>query len=195
MPIQLQWGLPNYLRLAAASLIYDTFVKKYQYTLGPRKKGIQFLANSFRAEYGLVAFSDGEFVGIAGAKNNEGELIDVRFSRWIRTYNIRAIRSFVIGFPFWFEKKAPGTLTVSNISVKDTFRGQGIGSLILQEFMRYGTAQGYRVLTLEVINSNVRAKALYQRLGFRITNYSSILFPWRHLLGFTGVYEMSYPVV
>jgi ribosomal protein S18 acetylase RimI-like enzyme len=193
--IELQWGLPARLRLPAATLIYDTFNSKFRYTLGPRGKGIRFIANSFRAEYGLVAFSKGEFVGLAGARNNEGELIDIRLSSLVKTYHIRTPLSFFIGFPFWFEKRSPSVLTVSNIAVKDTSRAQGIGTQILQEFIRYGTAQGYQMLQLEVINSNVRAKALYHRLGFRITNYSSIPLPWSHLLGFTGTYEMTYPLV
>ncbi|MHA2406151.1 MAG: GNAT family N-acetyltransferase [Candidatus Hermodarchaeia archaeon] len=195
MSIRLQWGLPDYLRLPAATLIYDTFIKKFRYTLGPREKGIRFIANSFQPKYGLVALSDGEFVGLAGAKTGEGELIEVKFSRWARTYHLHTIRSFLIGFPFWLEKRTPGVLTVTNISVKETARGKGIGTKIIQEFLRYGTAQGYRAVNLEVINSNVRAKTLYERMGFRITGYSSIPIPWSHLLGFTGVYEMTYPLV
>ncbi len=193
--IELQWGLPDHLRLSAASLIYDTFITKYRYTLGPREKGIRFIANAFRAEYGLVAFSDGDFVGVAGVKNSEGELIEIRFNRWARTYHILTLRSFFIGFPFWFGKRPLGVLTLNSISVKDAARGQGIGTQIIQEFIQYGKEQGYQALNLEVINSNIRAKALYERLGFKTTDYSRIPLPWSHLLGFTGVYEMTYPLI
>ena len=194
MSIRLQWGIPENLRLLAATLIYDTFITKFRYTLGPREKGIQFIANSFQPKYGLVAFIDDTFVGLAGAKSNEGELIEVKFSRWARTYHLRTLRSFLIGFPFWWQKQTPDILTVTNISVKETARGKGIGTKIIQEFLRYGTAQGYRAVNLEVINSNVRAKTLYKRMGFRTTGYSNIPIPWSHLLGFTGVYEMTYPL-
>jgi GNAT superfamily N-acetyltransferase len=195
MSIQLQWGLPDHLRLDAASLIYDTFIEKYRYVLGPRKKGIRFLATSFRSKYGLVAFRDRAFIGLAGAKNDVGEFIEIRFTSWAKAYHLRTLRSIIIGLPFWFGKQTPCTLTVTNISVKDTARGQGIGTQLIQEFIRYGSAQKYRAVNLEVINSNVRAKALYHRLGFKITNYSSIPLPWSHLLGFTGIYEMTYPLV
>ena len=194
MSIRLQWGLPDNLRLPAATLIYDTFITKFRYTLGPREKGIRFIANSFQPKYGLVAFSDDEFVGLAGARSNEGELIEVKFKRWARTYHVRTLRSFLIGFPFWFEKRTPGVLTVTNISVKETARGKGIGTKVIQEFLCYGTAHKYRAVNLEVINSNVRAKRLYEQMGFTTTGYSSIPIPWNHLLGFTGVYEMNYPL-
>lgn len=195
MTIRLQWGLPENLRLPVAKLIYDTFLKKFQYTLGTRHIGVRFIANSLQGEYGLLALRDDEFVGVAGVKTAKGELIQVRFSSWIRTYHIRTIRSFLIGFPFWFERREPGVLTLANLSIVESARGQGIGTQMVKEFIRFGINQNFRILKLEVINSNVRAKALYERLGFKITKYSKIPFPWSHLLGFTGFYEMSYPLI
>ena len=195
MTIRLQWGLPDNLPLAAATLIYDTFIKKLRYALGPRHIGIRFVAYSLQSEYGLVALHDGEFVGVAGAKTAKGELVQVRLGSWIRTYHIRTIRSFLIGFPFWYERRGPGVLTLANLSIVESARGQGIGTQMVKEFMRYGLKQNFRILKLEVINSNVRAKTLFERLGFKTTKYSNIPLPWSHLLGFTGVYEMSYPLV
>jgi ribosomal protein S18 acetylase RimI-like enzyme len=192
--IQLQWGFTEVLRLPVAALIYDTFFKKFQYTLGPRHKAITFIANSLQPHFGLVALRDGEFVGIAAAKTAKGELLQIRFGPWIRTYHFRAILSFLVGFPFWYEKRIPGELTLANLCVRKSARERGIGTQMIQEFMRFGTVRGYQTLKLEVINSNVRAKLLYERLGFKTTKYVNIPLPWRHLLGFTGVYEMSYPL-
>lgn len=47
-------GLLENLRLPAATLIYDTFLKKFRYTLGSRHKGIQFIANSLQCKYGYA---------------------------------------------------------------------------------------------------------------------------------------------
>ena len=195
MAIRLQWGLTDEFQLRAAMLIYDTFVKKFQYTLGPRKKGIHFIAHSFKPEFGLMALRNGDFVGIASAKTTKGELVQFQFGLWIRTYHIKAVQRFLITFPFWYERHGPDELLLSSLCIVESAQGQGIGTLMIQEFIQYGTNQGYRVLKLNVINSNLRARALYEKLGFKITKYSKIPFPWSHLLGFTGVYEMSYSLI
>jgi ribosomal protein S18 acetylase RimI-like enzyme len=160
--------------------------------LGPRHKGIAFIAASLQSEFGLVAFHQGKFVGVAGAKTDKGELFQVRFITWIRTYHIHALQSFFIGFPFWYERHEPGVLTLASLSIKEPFRGLGIGTKIVKEFIRYGSAEGFRTLKVEVINSNLRAKALYERLGFKKRKYTSIPRPWSFFLGFTGVYELVY---
>jgi ribosomal protein S18 acetylase RimI-like enzyme len=192
LTVQLKWGVSEKLRLPVAQLIYDAFSVKLRYTLGPRHKGVHFIARSLKSEFGLVALQKGEFVGVAGAKTEDGELVDVNWGLWLRTYHIQAIRTFFIGVPFWYERKHPGMFRLTNLAIVDSARGEGIGTQIVEEFIRIGFEKGYRALKLEVINSNVRAKALYQRLGFEITRYSKIHFPWSHLWGFTGVYEMTY---
>ena len=192
MTVKLQWGVPEALHLIVATLIYDSFETKFRYTLCPRKKGISFIADSIQGEYGLVAIQESKVVGIGGARTDQGELLQIRFSTWIRTYHIQAIRSFFIGFPFWHERHISGTLTLTSLSVKEEARGQGIGTKIIKEFIHYGSANGFHTLNLEVVNSNPRAKALYDRLGFTTQKYTSIPRPWSFFLGFTGVYEMVY---
>jgi ribosomal protein S18 acetylase RimI-like enzyme len=193
--VQLKWGIPDNLRLATATLIFDTCINKFRYTLNPRKKGIQFIASSLESEYGLIALRDGNLVGVAGAKTSEGELFQIRFITWIRTYHIRAIQSFLVGFPFWYKRRESGVIILTNLAIVESARGQGVGTQMVMEFIRYGKHQGYHAVKLEVINSNIRAKTLYERLGFKKTRYTKIPLPWSHLLGFSGIYEMSYPLV
>lgn len=192
--VKLQWGVPEALRLTVATLIYDSFENQFQYTLGPRYKGVSFIADSLQSEYGLIAFQENEFVGIGGAKTEKGELIQIRFSRWLYTYHIRTLRSFFIGFPFLYERHESGVLTLASLSVKKAARGQGIGTQIIKEFIHYGSVNGFHTLKLEVVNSNPKAKMLYDRLGFTTRRYTSIPRPWSFFLGFTGVYEMVYPL-
>ncbi len=191
MTIRLQWGLPEELHLSAATLIYDSFTQKFRYILGPRKKAIPFIVSQLQGEFGLAAIRNDELVGLAGAKTSTGELLNLRYGPWVRFYHVRVIRSIFVGTILWFERRSVGGLTLSNLSVKESAQGQGIGSRLIQEFIQFGREQGYRVIKLEVINSNIRAKSLYERFGFRITKHWKIPRPWSHLLGFTGAYEMS----
>ncbi len=195
MSFYLRWGLSEELRLPAAKLIYDTFERKFRYLLSPRDKGISLIANSINPDYGLVVLQNDELVGIGGAKDIKGELIQVGLNTWLRTYHIRVFQIMVVSGLFWFRRVQPNVLWVDNLSVVASAQGQGIGTKMIQEFIRYGRERGYRTLKLEVINANMRAKALYEHIGFEITEYTAVPLPWSHLLGFTGFYRMTYSLV
>ena len=56
---------------------------------------------------------------------------------------------------------------ILNIGVCPAERGRGIGSILLQQAIQAFGAQGGKELFLEVRASNVAAKALYEKFGFR----------------------------
>lgn len=55
---------------------------------------------------------------------------------------------------------------VTNIAVREPYRGQGLGERLLREMMRTAAWLGARRMTLEVRVSNDRAQSLYRKLGF-----------------------------
>jgi ribosomal-protein-alanine N-acetyltransferase len=55
---------------------------------------------------------------------------------------------------------------VTNIAVRASHRGQGLGKRLLQELMRTAHWLGALRMTLEVRVTNETAKSLYQRMGF-----------------------------
>lgn len=48
-----------------------------------------------------------------------------------------------------------------------SYRGRGLGSLLLARFLRYAEETGIRRVYLEVRESNLSARNVYSRLGFR----------------------------
>jgi ribosomal-protein-alanine N-acetyltransferase len=55
---------------------------------------------------------------------------------------------------------------VTNIAIRDTYRGQKLGKRLLQELMRTASFLGAKRMTLEVRASNHIAQSLYDKLGF-----------------------------
>lgn len=55
---------------------------------------------------------------------------------------------------------------VTNIALRKTHRGCGIGRALMEEMMRAAAARGAERMTLEVRPSNMPALHLYERLGF-----------------------------
>jgi ribosomal protein S18 acetylase RimI-like enzyme len=162
--------------------------------MGPRNLAIPFFASHLVPQFALLAILKGNLVGMAAAKTNAGELLSIKFLPWLRTYRLRAFRSFITGAPFYFERREHGVLTLSSLSVNPSFRGKGIGSQLVNEFLQEGRTKGYDSVRLEVINTNVRAKALYERLGFTIVKYQTIPAPWNRWLGFSGKFEMEFKI-
>ena len=56
---------------------------------------------------------------------------------------------------------------ITNVAVHPSWRGKGVGRLLLSSLMEKGREQGIRRFTLEVRKSNACALHLYESLGFR----------------------------
>jgi RimJ/RimL family protein N-acetyltransferase len=57
------------------------------------------------------------------------------------------------------------------IELHRDFRGKRLGTALMFQAMEWGRANGIEMLRLGVLDSNPRAKALYERLGFQQTGY------------------------
>lgn len=70
-----------------------------------------------------------------------------------------------------------GELHINNVAVKDAYRRQGIGTILLSQVVDEARLQGAKVAFLEVRLGNAAAQALYEKCGFstiaRRRNYYS----------------------
>ncbi|MBE7020605.1 MAG: ribosomal-protein-alanine N-acetyltransferase [Ruminococcaceae bacterium] len=57
---------------------------------------------------------------------------------------------------------------ITNIAVKPAFRGQGLSKLLMNELVDYYKSNSLVFLTLEVRESNLVARRLYESYGFKI---------------------------
>lgn len=74
----------------------------------------------------------------------------------------------IIGYSFshkymLFPKKA-----YFGIAILDAFQGQGLGTTLLKETLRFSKDQGISVLYLNVFASNKAGLALYEKVGFEV---------------------------
>jgi ribosomal protein S18 acetylase RimI-like enzyme len=65
--------------------------------------------------------------------------------------------------------KAKAYINIHDIIIYDLYRGQGLGRALLEEIIKIAHKRGYCKVTLEVRDDNIRAKKLYQDLGFKDT--------------------------
>lgn len=72
----------------------------------------------------------------------------------------------VVGFcAFWL---VVDEIHINNVALRPTFRGQGIGTALLQRVLAEARSLGARRATLEVRASNTAARRLYERMGFYV---------------------------
>jgi ribosomal-protein-alanine N-acetyltransferase len=57
---------------------------------------------------------------------------------------------------------------INNLAISHEYRGQGLGTALLQHVLDAGASRGALRATLEVRRSNIPARALYERLGFEV---------------------------
>ena len=59
-------------------------------------------------------------------------------------------------------------LFLANLKILPEFQNRGVGSRVIRQLVEEAARQG-KLVALRVLKVNVRARALYQRLGFGIT--------------------------
>ncbi len=59
------------------------------------------------------------------------------------------------------------SLHIANIAVAEEWRRKGIGTLLIRRAKEIGREKGKQLLSLEVRKSNIAARRLYQKEGFR----------------------------
>lgn len=67
---------------------------------------------------------------------------------------------------------------ISDIAVDSAFEGQGVGRILLDKAEAWAREQGCSLLTLYVFSNNLRARRVYEKLGFNeeVTKYVKPLF-------------------
>ena len=81
-------------------------------------------------------------------------------------YIVAKVKEEIIGFAgIWF---SVDDIHITNIAVRKDLRGNGIGSILLNELIKISKETDKQFLTLEVKDTNEPAKCLYKKHGFKI---------------------------
>ncbi|MEL6482664.1 MAG: GNAT family N-acetyltransferase [Pseudomonadota bacterium] len=188
--LRIQRGLPTGTRRQAAVLYWSAFGGKLGRILGPERLGIDFIERWLDPAHAITAVdATGRLLGIAGFKTESGELIGGGLGALTVVYGAfgaiwRAPLLACLERPL-----EPGVLLMDGIAVAEAARGQGVGTALMAAVADEARSRRMKLIRLDVIDSNPRARALYERLGFEAVGRSEtgILAP---LLGFKGATVM-----
>ncbi len=194
MRVTIRHGLPEHLRPDAAALYWQAFGGKLGRVMRPNQRALRFLQRVIRADHALVALdAEGQLLGLAGFKTPAGSFAGGT------TGDLRAIYGWS-GLLWRLPLLALLSREVDNdrflldgICVAPAARGLGIGSALMTAIEAEAQSRGYAYVRLDVVDSNWRAKALYERLGYLAikTDHLGLL---RHAFGFDAAVTMVKPV-
>ncbi|MEO3428182.1 GNAT family N-acetyltransferase [Pelagibius sp. CAU 1746] len=171
---RIEAGLRPEHREQAVAGYWEAFSRKLRYPLGPRDKATAFIRQVMDPDYAVSAVSsDNRFLGAAGFKTPSGAFVGGSFASMVKAYGILGglVRAALAGA---LERSCDeNTLLMDGIFVEARARGLGIGTALLAAIERHAAASGLSRVRLDVIDGNPRARALYERQGFKAQSTSS----------------------
>ncbi len=187
--IEIQLGVPADQHQNAATVYYEAFAGKLGPILRDREAAIAWIARDLKPDRAFVALIDGEVVGIIGFWHRGVALTDLSFETGRSLFGLWGILWRLPLLVLFDREPAKDELLLDGIAVAESARGQGAGSRLLEAVARFAEREGYRQLRLDVVDTNPRAKALYERRGYEAIAHEryGILSRW---LGFEGSTQM-----
>ncbi|MFI8939545.1 GNAT family N-acetyltransferase [Streptomyces syringium] len=188
-PVTIRRGVPAGAERRAAELYWDAFGRKLGPALNPPDKAVTFIAAHLNADRAVCALLDGQLVGLAGYQLGGRAFTGGSASDVLRAYgHLRGLHRLPL-LALFERHPAPGQLVMDGIAVDPGLRGRGVGSLLIEEVAAVAAEQDHREIRLDVIDTNPRARALYERRGFTAVRTERTPY-LRGLLGFGAVTTM-----
>lgn len=166
---------------AVVPLIHDAGPVAFRWVFSQRHhaQSLEFLDAVFRRGSGQFGFRNHL---LAEREGKAVAVVAVWDARLNATFTLDALRSIggffglgalpVIWRGLRFERivqpAVPGVAYIGHFTVHPDCRGTGIGRAILSHLLARAREDGYTRAALDVADSNPRARALYEGLGFRV---------------------------
>lgn len=174
-----------------ARLYWQAFGAKLGKVMGPSDRAEAFLQTVMNPEFALVARgTDGTLLGLAGFKTAQGGLVDGTVRQMASSYGWFGTLWRVLLLIPLERKLQPGVFQMDGIFVDANARGQGVGTALLNAVLTEAGAHGCTQVQLDVIDTNPRARALYERVGFQALG-TETTGPLKMIFGFSSATKMA----
>lgn len=189
-------------QVEASKILYHSFSLKFPHLWLYNKtenQALKLLKEVLNYKYGVYALSEGKVVGLLGLDLGAGKrFMSFSLSALTRTFGwlgglIRYIK-YSFEENFVHTKANEKQSRIHPIAVSQEARGKGVGRILLNAFEQYSRRLGNKAIVLEVVDSNPRAKKLYEQEGYVSTGYlHTALFTKK--AGFNGLHFMRKSLV
>lgn len=189
--ITISVGLPDALRPDASALYLEAFRQKIGPILGRDERANRFLSAVQQPSHAIIATSpDGTLLGMAGFHDEAGGFIGGGYRELANAYGHLGALWRAAALSLFERTVTDGQLLMDGIVVAPSHRGRGIGSLLLDAVETLAHERGKTTIRLDVVDTNPRARALYEKRGFAVKSTQRTPY-FRPFFGFGGVTTMT----
>lgn len=176
-------------RLAIASIIQEAFWDKMAWYFHKVSKEEAFILIEKAITYNMGFYykENDKVLGVALLSRtgvpylNIGPEIRKKIGFW---------RGWLLSISYGMMSKRKDQLYLQMLGVSPMSRGKGVGTKMLTYLFALAREEGMKKVILDVIDTNPKAKNLYEREGFVLTKYINTKLFTRNM-GFNGVYIMQ----
>ncbi len=188
--LEIRLGVPESHRRTAAGLYDEAFSQKLAPVIPDRERRQELLSESLDLGRAIVALRGGQLLGLAGFHHDGRSLSGAIDWQGLRKHVglWGALRATAVA-TLLERAPAPGELLMDGICVAPDARGLGLGTRLLRALCDHGTQLGVAHVRLDVIDTNPRARRLYEREGFVATETTE-LGPLKAVFGFSAATTM-----
>lgn len=182
-------GLPEAYRSQAAALYWQAFGGKLGRVLGPEPLALAYVTRVIRADHCIVAVDGSGLVGLVGFKSSAGSFAGGTPDDMRAVYG-RIGGAWRSGLMQLLTGDTDTTrFLIDGLCVRPDMRGRGLGRALLAAICDEARARGFSAVRLDVVDTNPRAKALYERCGF-VFDQSTAIGPLRLIYGYRASHAM-----
>ena len=159
-------SLPPDSTKKAAAMYFDIFSRKLGAVLG-RRAAVAMIADHIKANRIMVALDGEEIVGIAGLKYNGTGFFDPDRRGFLKHYGplVGRVRAGLCASVQTTPRSHQ--LLLEGLGVQVELRNRGIGTALLKAVHQRASELDKTEVILEVVDTNPRAKVLYERFGYQ----------------------------
>lgn len=174
-------------------IFYEAFEQKITAFIKSKKKAISIYEKSLNTDRIILAVEDKKITGMAGLHYDDKNFTDINYDTLKRYYS--PLKSFFMywGLRLMTPKVQKETVRIDSIAVDKSCRGRGIGTKLIEAVIEFARQNSYGQVLLEVVDTNPKAKVLYERMGFKVKKKVNFYFLTRSA-GFSSEYIMVYDI-
>lgn len=159
-------GLPSEFFEQATSIYASSLHAKLVPLMGDVDRVVRVLAPALQPDRCVSAMVGGQLAGLAGFWLDGRGLFEPPWRQFRTEYGPLRGTLRMLALAVLERSKDKTSLLMDGIAVDPGFRSMGLGSRLLEEIKQTARDHGKQRVRLDVIDTNPRAQALYERHGF-----------------------------
>lgn len=154
-------------RAQVAQMYWGAFGHKLGRIMGPEARGTAFVHAALDPSHALCArATDGQLLGVLGFKTYHSALVHGTWPLMVQHFGPIGAAWRAAAMALLEQDVENRRFLIDGIFVDASHRGHGVGAALLRAVAKEARARGYDEVRLDVIDTNPRARALYERMGF-----------------------------